>query len=166
MASKLDKLVDSAYEHLEPQERIKAAVLGSYETTRLGTETLRNGILIATDRRVVFYSKRLTGYELESFPYSNISSFDQGKNFMGHTITFYASGNKVNVKWIANQIDALVLLTETVKKGMNSRVSTSNSLANSDDIMEKLKKLGELRAAGVLTETEFESKKRELLSRL
>jgi hypothetical protein len=35
-----------------------------------------------------------------------------------------------------------------------------------DQIMGMLKQLGELKAAGVLTETEFETKKKELLAKL
>jgi hypothetical protein len=35
-----------------------------------------------------------------------------------------------------------------------------------DQIMGMLKQLGELKAAGILTETEFETKKKELLAKL
>ena len=98
--SKLDKLIDQARVHLEPGEAIRSAVLGTYAAKVMGSETVRAGILLATDRRVVFYAKKVTGYELESFPYGNISSFEQGKNMMGHNVTFHASGNRVHVKWI------------------------------------------------------------------
>ena len=97
---KLDKLVGQAREHLEQGEQVISAVLGTYEAKVLGQDSVRTGLLIATDRRLLFYAKKMGGYELESFPYSNISSFDQGKNMMGPNVTFFSSGNKVQVKWI------------------------------------------------------------------
>ncbi len=50
----------------------------------------------------------------------------------------------------------------------NTQATNPNNTAEetSDDIIELLKKLGELKASGVLTEEEFNSKKTELLNRL
>lgn len=171
--AKLDKLTELAREHLEPGELVKGAVLGTYETKIMGSETVRAGILLATDRRVVFYAKKLTGYELESFPYGNISSFEQGKNMMGHNITFYASGNRVHVKWIPTD-EALVRLTQEVKQAMSAKYVPTQPVQPAPpaaavaqpDIMGQLKQLGELRDAGVVTQYEFEAKKAELLARL
>ncbi|MGY1632234.1 PH domain-containing protein [Geodermatophilus sp. SYSU D01186] len=167
--AKLDKLIEQAREHLEPGEVIKGAVQGTYETKIMGSETVRTGILVATDRRVVFYAKKFTGYDLESFPYGNISSFEQGKNMMGHNITFYASGNRVHVKWIPTD-ENLVRLTEEVKAAMNAKhvmgQPAPQVAAPQPDIMGQLKQLGELRDAGILTQEEFDTKKAELLARL
>jgi len=167
--AKLDKLVEQAKVHLEPDELIRGAIQGTYETKILGTETVRAGILIATDRRVVFYAKKLTGYDLESFPYGNISSFEQGKNMMGHNITFFASGNRVHVKWITANKD-LEEFTVAIKAAMNAKHVQAPPAAPAvpapPDVMTQLKQLGELRDAGVLTPQEFESKKAELLARL
>src|SRR5215207_7322140 len=103
------KLLDLAQQHLDPDEQILASVVGAYETNVLGSNTVRNGMFAATDRRVIFYSKRLTGYDFESFPYDNISSFEQGKGIMGHRVKFFASGNEAAVKWInQGDVDALV----------------------------------------------------------
>jgi len=167
--AKLDKLVEQAKVHLEPDELIRGAIQGTYETKILGTETVRAGILIATDRRVVFYAKKLTGYDLESFPYGNISSFEQGKNMMGHNITFFASGNRVHVKWITANKD-LEEFTVAIKAAMNAThvqaPPAAPAVAAPPDVMTQLKQLGELRDAGILTLQEFESKKAELLTRL
>jgi|SRR4051794_1800096 hypothetical protein len=168
--AKLDKLVEHAKAHLEPGEVIKAAAVGTYETKIMGSETVRAGILVATDRRVVFYAKKLTGYELESFPYGNISSFEQGKNMMGHNITMFASGNRVHVKWIPTD-ENLARLTAEVKAAMNAKHVVPQSApqaapAGHSDVMTQLKQLGELRDVGIVTAAEFEAKKAELLARL
>ncbi len=72
--AKEEKLVDRAREHLEPGEEVLAAVLGTCEVKIMGSDSTRTGVLIATDRRVVFYAKKMTGFDLESYPYSTISS--------------------------------------------------------------------------------------------
>ena len=166
--SKLDKLIDQARVHLEPGEAIRSAVLGTYAAKVMGNETVRAGILLATDRRVVFYAKKVTGYELESFPYGNISSFEQGKNMMGHNVTFFASGNKIHMKWIKTDKE-LAQFTEVVKAAMNSADSPAGSVTSAPtqpDVMEQLRRLGDLRIAGVLTDEEFAAKKADLLGRL
>ena len=66
--AKRDKLLAGAAEHLDAGESVEAAVLGTYETEIAGSDSVRSGILIATDRRLVFFAKKVTGYELESFP--------------------------------------------------------------------------------------------------
>jgi hypothetical protein len=167
--AKIDKLTEQARAHLEPGEEIRAAVQGTYETKIMGSDTVRSGSLIATDRRLVFYAKKLGGYELESFPYGNISSFEQGKNMMGHNITFFASENKIHMKWVKTD-NQLAQFTKVVRTAMNGSTTPSSvasiATAAQPDLMEQLRKLGELRAAGVLTEEEFAAKKAELLSRL
>jgi Bacterial PH domain len=97
---KIEKLKLKAQEHLDDDEEVIATVMGVYESTTLGEKAIRNGIFLATNKRIVFYAKRTFGYDLETFPYSNISSIEVSKKFLGHTITFYASGNKVSMKWI------------------------------------------------------------------
>src|SRR5688500_16901347 len=103
--SKLDKLVTQAREHLEPGEAIQSAVQGTYDAKFMAGEIVRAGILLATHCRVVIYAKKAGVYELESFPYGSVSSFEHGKNMMGHHVTFHASGNRVHVKWIPVNTD-------------------------------------------------------------
>ena len=66
--AKIDKLTKRAKEHLDTSEEIVATVQGSYEGERAGMDALRTGIFIATDKRVILYSKKMFGYELEFFP--------------------------------------------------------------------------------------------------
>lgn len=180
--AKIDKLLELAQPHLEPHESVLAAVQGTYETKILGSDTTRAGILIATANRIVFFAKKLGGYDLESFGYRNISSFEQGKNMMGHHISFYASGNKVQVKWIAD-LAAMQEFVRVAKQQLNdgrssetppppaavaAPVSSSGAPASNDHdaIIDAIRKLGDLRTAGILDESEFAAKKAELLARL
>lgn len=177
--AKLDRLTDGVTPHLEPGETIQASVQGTYEKN----DWTRTGAFFATDRRIVFYGKKVTGFDLESFPYKNVSSVEQGKGMMGATVSFFASGNKVSMKWISDQA-ALAAFLGIVHGRMNEAsavrppeapapaapaVAVTSPLppaASAGDVMQQLKQLGELKDAGVLTEAEFEEKKAEFLKRL
>ncbi|MDE2752652.1 MAG: hypothetical protein F4151_11385 [Gammaproteobacteria bacterium] len=163
--AKLDKQLERAREHFDEGEKPLQTVLGAYETSIMGQDTVRNGIFIATDRRLLFYAKKLTGYDFEALPYSNISSMEMGKNLMGHYISFFASGNSCKMKWIkAGDVRAFV---DTVNAQMAAAKSNAEPASEQPaDPVDQLERLGKLHAAGVLTEAEFSAKKAEILARL
>ena len=181
--AKIDKLVQQAKAHLNPGEQVAAAVQGTYETKILGSDSVRTGILIATDSRIVFYAKKLGGYDLESFLYGNVSSFEQSKGMMGHSIAFFASGNKVSMKWISDAV-AMQNFVGAVRRSMSptpvppppaesarhvvqKAAPPQAPLATSHAaIIDAIKQLGELHEAGILSPEEFSAKKAELLARL
>ena len=115
--SKAGKLLAKARPHLDSDETPLCSVLCTYETRRMKTKTVRNGILIATDKRVVFYAKRVTGHEIKHFRYKAISSIDTGKNMMGHYISLIVSGNEINVKWIKEGAEPLI---EAIQRQMDN----------------------------------------------
>lgn len=94
------KLLALARLHLDEDETDLCSVRGTYETKRLGSDSVRSGILIATNKRIVFYAKKATGHDINFFRYKAISSIDTGKNMMGAYITLVVSGNEANLKWI------------------------------------------------------------------
>lgn len=111
------KLLVRARPHLDDDETPLCSVLGTYETKRLGSDSVRSGILIATDKRVVFYAKKATGHDINFFRYKAISSIDTGKNMMGAYITLVVSGNEAHLKWISGDAAGFV---ETVQDQMES----------------------------------------------
>ena len=165
---KVDKLIGQSKEHLNTDEIVVAVVLGAYETDLLGSDTLRNGIFIATEDRIVFYAKRMAGFDMESYSYSNISSLEISKSMMGYQISFFSTGNKVSMKWI-NEINArekdIAGFVEYVRNRIEE-IPSSESIQQEQDIPDQIKKLAELKDQGILTEEEFGSKKQELLKRL
>jgi hypothetical protein len=179
--AKTDKLLGQVQSHLEQGERVDAYVAGTYETKVMGSATVRNGVFLATDRRLVFYAKKMGGYDFESFPYANISSFEQSKGTMGHSIRFFASGNVVTMKWIKDDPavfgEFVRLVTERAGRKPSSDQSVPPTAAQyspqpgvqasaHEDVFEALRKLGELRDAGIVTPEEFEAKKKDLLDRI
>jgi PH (Pleckstrin Homology) domain-containing protein/putative oligomerization/nucleic acid binding protein len=159
--AKIDKLAEQAREHLDPDEQVEAVVLGTYETKILGSDSVRTGIMLATARRVVFYAKKMTGYDLESFPYESISSFEAGKNMMGRHFKFVAGGNSVSLKWIKEgDIDKFATL---VRERAGARSVAAPAPAGGG-LADELAKLAALRDQGILTPAEFEAQKARLLA--
>lgn len=163
--AKIDKLIEKSREHLQGGEEIKAVVMGSYETKILGQDSVRNGILIMTQNRIVFYgTKMLGGYEMEAFPVSKISSIEMGKGILGHSVTFFSSGNKCHMKWIKEgDVPQFIKLAQLE---IGKEVKPISSSVSGMDIPDQIRKLSDLKDKGILTEDEFSGKKTELLSRL
>lgn len=158
---KISKQLKFAQEHLEPGEKVVEGVFGVYETKSLGNDTIKNGVFLATDKRLFFYGKRTFGFDSESFPYSNISSIEFGKKAMGHTLSFYASGNKVTMKWI-NSGD-IASLVDYVKYKMNEKNDRKIDVPTKNSAVEQVKEMKELLDMGIISLDEFEVKKKELL---
>jgi len=55
----IKKLTHLVREHLENDEEIQHTISGQYETKILGQDSLRKGILLATNKRLVFFAKKL-----------------------------------------------------------------------------------------------------------
>jgi|SRR5687767_2066278 len=159
--AKKDKLLDRAAEHLKPSERPVQAVQGSYETKIMGNDSTRTGVLIATDRRLVFYAKKLAGFDFESFPYENISSIEQSKGMTGGKVAFFASGNKVAMKFIRD--GDLPAFVNYVQSRMGKPAASTQASTALGGVADELTKLASLRDSGVLSEDEFNVQKAKLL---
>ena len=117
-ASGMDgKLLALARLHLDDDEADLCSVRGTYETKRFGGDSIRKGVLIATNKRVVFYAKKATGHDINFFRYKAISSIDTGKNMLGAYITLVVSGNEAHLKWISGDAAGFV---ETVQDQMEN----------------------------------------------
>lgn len=127
----------------------------------LGSDTVRTGVLLATNRRLVFYANKMMGYDLESFPYENISSFEQSTGAMGGKVSFFATGNKVEIKWI-NDGD-VIALAQTVRSRMGKGAQQPVATPAGDDPIDQVRRLAQLRDDGILTEEEFQAKKTQIL---
>ncbi len=129
--AKIDKLLDRAKEHFESGEEAITTILGTYGTEIFKGKGQIQGILVATNQRLVFYAKKGTGFEFEVFPYETISSINAGKSFMGHHASFFSSGNKVSMKWI--QTKDIQEFVEAVKSRVEDAKLTAPTPAQATD---------------------------------
>lgn len=161
-----EKSLKLVLQHLEQGETIKASVFGAFGTKLLGNDTIKNGVFVATERRVVFFSKGLFGFELESFPLKNISSINVAKKMMGHEIKVHASGNDASMKWIQKGDVSQFVQYVNENIGTAAPSPASGFAGQTDDIPSQIAKLATLKAQGILTEEEFVAKKTDLLSKM
>ncbi len=99
--------------HLEGDEQVLITVEG-YRVTTEALRSGRSGVLIATDRRLLFYTKTMTGFELESIPYKTISSFEHDTLESGDdTLKFDLSGSIVLIVIHAENLDEFVAVVKS-----------------------------------------------------
>lgn len=163
----LVKQLETARPLLHPGEKVLAAMTGAYETKKMGEDWTRTGAILATDRRLLFVAKKLGGYDSESFPYERISSFDKSTGMTGGRATFYASGNTVNLKYIAPpELEELtrVVNDQTTASGQApSSPAPTEAAPHMATAADQVRALAQLRDDGLITDEEFDTKRRELL---
>ena len=94
------KNIEELKTHLEQDETIESYVSGAYDCIIMGNETHRDGIIAATNKRLIFYAKKNLSYDMEVFPYANILSIKTSQDSMGHEISIFTTGNSLKLKWI------------------------------------------------------------------
>ena len=140
-------------EHLWENERVDLITGGTY-----GSGT---GVLVLTDRRLLFLRDGVMSKTSEDFPLEKISSIMWSTGMMLGRMTVYASGNKAEINNVQKQDGKAI--ADAVRSRISRGASASGQQAGAaapatvggPDVYEQLKKLAELHAAGVLTDEEF-----------
>ena len=109
----------------EQDETIDSYIFGIYDCIIMGNETHRDGIIAATNKRLIFYAKKNLSYDMQVFPYSSILSIKISQDSMGHEISIFTTGNCVTLKWInlENFNEFIDLVSERSGKKAGSLVS-------------------------------------------
>jgi hypothetical protein len=157
-------------EHLWPGERVEEMTSGYY-----GGGT---GLVVLTDRRLLFLKDGWIGKTSEDFPRDKVSSVQYSSGLLLGKITVFASGNKAEIENV-NKADGKRIVdnmrarhapepstVRAVASVPESPTDKTAAWSSEQDPIASLKRLGELRAAGVITEEEFQAKKADLLSRI
>ena len=125
------------------------------------------GILVSTDRRLVFVDKGLLyGIKVEDFPLDKITSIQYETGILFGKVKIHTSGNIAAIE----QVDktAARKFSEFVREKMSTpKQSTVVVMASSEpDILGQLEKLGQLKEKGILSVEEFAEQKQKLLQKL
>lgn len=135
------------------------------------------GLVVLSDRRLLFVMDGVTRQTIEDFPLDKISSVQWSAGMVQGTLSIFASGNKADIdqiskkdgKQLADTLRARLAAPRPVQapaiRALPVQVAPPVPAAT-PDVYEQLRKLGELRDLGVVTAEEFEQKKRELLARI
>jgi PH (Pleckstrin Homology) domain-containing protein/putative oligomerization/nucleic acid binding protein len=127
------------------------------------------GLLVLTDRRLLFLKEGVFSKKTEDFPIEKISSVQWSSGIIYGTVTVFASGNKAEIKNVYKEDGkhiVEVLRGRLSGKTVHRPGQEEAAATHQPDLYEQLAKLGQLRDAGVLTPEEFDAKKAELLSRM
>ena len=128
-----------------------------------GEDAQHYGMLIVTNQRVSFYRKGVFGEVFETIPISKISSVESS-SFMGYReLTFHTSNNDLSFKTFEKKevYQKAYEVIETLRSNLDSHSTT-----NSSEQIRKIRELASLHAEGILSDTEFEKKKAEILDNL
>ena len=124
------------------------------------------GILVATNRRLVFIDKGIMGgVKVEDFPYEKISSIQYETGMLQGEITVFTSGNKATISNIgknqARNFGEFARAKISSPKSPSDIISDMDSLASSD-VLTKLERLAKLKEQGILDDEEFKDQKRKI----
>jgi len=188
---KIDKIVLKLKNHLDTDETIHAAVMGDCYSGGI-IDTGYKGVFFATDRRLLFFEKRLLGYVLGEFwNYSIISSiynlppsdqirkwYSQPTKHQAFTCTLSDRQGLGNYILGRDSVEAILdhnhkkkdveRFVEFVRDNIGSSPETANQNKQKqpDDVLSQIEKLSELKDKGIITEDEFISKKEKLLTKI
>jgi len=171
MAKESKHIVKFKELHLKQNEKIVAWSDGYIGNLMgKGDDTQQNGVLLTTNERVVFYRKGIMGEVIEAIPLKNINSLERKSALMKHTISIHSSGNKIEFKSLnKDENERLVTAIEAQQVAINQDVKkpeVNQTESQDEDVFAKLKKLGELKELGVITDDEFNDKKSKLMERI
>ena len=129
-----------------------------------------SGILVATDRRMLFVDKGLLGQlKVDDFPYDKISSLESNRGILAGSIVIHTSGNWDCIDSIPKgQVDAFVAAQRKKVALWKNKAevppqTSRQSPSSIGSVIDELERLGKLRQQGILTQDEFEQAKARLI---
>jgi len=90
------------YRIVHPDERIQAVAYGRYRDTKK-LPAWNEGILLATDRRVLFLDRKPSFIKLEDIPYDKIAGVESTKAGPSGSVTLFAGANVHALLFVPNR---------------------------------------------------------------
>ncbi len=128
----------------------------------------RQGLLVVTERRLIFFEKGLARSRQEDFPYSKVSSIQTETKMMSGRLIIFVSGNKALIKSVLPK-ERVVEIGEYVRQRIsdalpNPPVPAPGSIPTGP--AERMRHLQAMRDQGLVTDEEFQAKRSEILDAL
>lgn len=127
------------------------------------------GLLAMTDTRLLFFKHGIMSQKLEDFPYGKISSVQWQASMLTGTLTVFASGNKAEItgmqkpdgKAMSDRLRARLAGGEA-----GPAPAAASAAGPASDIGSRLATLDQLRAAGAITDAEYQDRRAKILDSL
>jgi hypothetical protein len=142
-------------EILAPNENLDYIIQGTYNSGQ--------GILVSTNRRLIFIDKGiLYGLKVEDFPLDKISSIQYETGMLLGTVKICTSMNVASIENVEK--NSARKFSEFVRNKLSQPKEIQNQ--SQPDALAQLEKLAKLKDSGILTEEEFLEQKKKLLEKL
>lgn len=130
-----------------------------------GTYNKGNGILVSTNRRLVFIDKGLLyGLKVEDFPLDKISSIQYETGLLLGKVKIHTSGNIADIENVEKA--SARTFAEFVRDKLSQPKEVVNQTNSEPNVLEQIEKLGKLKESGILSEEEFIEHKKKLLAKM
>ncbi|HEU5003440.1 MAG TPA: PH domain-containing protein [Actinomycetota bacterium] len=170
---KREQMQKDAAPVLMPGEQVVDATSGLAEVRRFGQNTRRRATVLVTDRRVVIFSKKVGGYDVQDYAYGLLTGVDHKKGMAFGHLSLRASGDsadlsqveKTDVERVSQLIRDRMALSHQPGQQPDRRQAIPPQAAGTSQgsVADELVKLARLRDQGILTEDEFVAQKAKLL---
>jgi Short C-terminal domain len=152
---------------LMPDETLEAQLDGWLDKpTGQGGVIKHNGQFVLTNKRACFYSKAPFEEIFETIPLSKITSVETSSLMGYRVLRLHTAHDDLEFKTLAPKALFDKLLAHLERLRHEPAGGSVAPTVSAEAITDQIKKLGELRDAGFLTNDEFNAKKAELLARL
>ena len=161
------------YGILDSSESVKSLVGGTF---RADTDRLHkhNGVAVATDKRVVFLDKGILGStEIQEIPYRNVEAITYSTGMFAAGVRITGRGTSSFRIEDIRQKDSVRPFVDCVRSHMdavdipdNPSMDKSQQAVNETpavSVADEIEKFGQLVEKGMLTQEEFDAKKKQLL---
>ena len=152
---------------LMPDETLEAQLDGWLDKpSGQGGVINHNGQFVLTNKRACFYSKAPFEEIFETIPLSKITSVETSSLMGYRVLRLHTAHDDLEFKTLEPKAFFDKLLAHLERLRNQPAGGSVAPAASAESITDQIKKLGELRDAGFLTNDEFNAKKAELLARL
>ena len=152
---------------LMPDETLEAQLDGWLDKPAgQGGVIKHNGQFVLTNKRACFYSKAPFEEIFETIPLSKITSVETSSLMGYRVLRLHTAHDDLEFKTLEPKVLFDKLLAHLERLRNEPTRGSVDLTMSAESITDQIKKLGELRDAGFLTNDEFNAKKAELLARL
>jgi len=147
-----------APELLAEGEEVLNLANGSYEDNQ--------GLILVTDRRVIFFEKGMVRSHQEDFPYGKIGSIQTGTKMFGGHLTIYVSGNKAEIKRVIPKERVQEIGDYVRSRITEGAPAPAAAPAAAPDHGDRLRRAKGMLDDGLISAEEYEAKRQEILADL
>lgn len=142
---------------LAPTETVDNIIQGTYDNGQ--------GILVSTNRRLVFIDKGLIyGLKVEDFPLDKITSIQYETGLILGKVNIHTSGNIATIDNVEKASSRK--FAEFVRDKLSQPNEINSNINSQLNVLDQLEKLAKLKENGILSEEEFNDQKKKFLEKI